>query len=215
MAVGELSEYVKRYMKLGHAVAALEDKTLLLPNPSKWDDSNDQEFLKLYGQHISAKSIYAMCCTMSAERYNHWRIFTDKDEASGVCIEFKREPLQRALNRNPNIRAEPVQYVPIKKLREVGLYRPEDLPFIKRNGYRDEREWRVVVTSSERQRALFEIPFKLEWVHRIILNPWMNEWDRETARGTLRALIDKPARVTATFLTNSAEWKELGKRLVS
>lgn len=117
------------------------------------------------------------------------------------------------MNRIRNVRAEAVKYVSLKKLREGRLYRAEDLPFIKRNGYRDEREWRVLATSPKPQRARFEIPFKLEWVHRIILNPWMTEWDREITRQSLRRLIEKPARVTATFLTNSKEWKELGKSL--
>jgi len=214
MAVSELSEYVKRYTKLAHAVAALKSQKLVLPNPSSWDDSNDQEFVKLYRRHISAKSIYAMCCTMSAERYHHWRIFTEKNDASGVCIEFKREPLQAALNRIRNVRAEPVKYVTLKTLRETGRYRPEDLPFIKRVGYSDEREWRILVTSPGPQGSLFEIPFNLAWVHRIILNPWMDERERESARRVLRPLIEKSARISATFLTNSAEWKELGKRLV-
>jgi hypothetical protein len=151
---------------------------------------------------------------MSAERYHHWRIFTDKESANGVCIEFNRESLQHGLNLIANVRAEPVQYVPLSKMRQAGRYAPENLPFIKRNGYRDEREWRVLLTSSQPQRARVEIPFKVEWVHRLILNPWMNEWDRETARGLLKPLIQKPTRITATFLTNSAEWKELGKKLV-
>ena len=142
------------------------------------------------------------------------RIFTEKDDADGVCIEFKREPFQRGLNRLRNLRAEPVNYVSMKKFREGGRYRPEDLPFIKRNGYRDEREWRILLTSSEPQRALFEIPFKADWVHRIILNPWMTEDQRDAARRALNPLIHKPAYVTATFLTNSAEWKKLGKALV-
>jgi hypothetical protein len=213
MAVEELSEYVKRYTSLERAVAALESKKLVLPSPSKWDDLNDQEFVELYRQHISAKSVYAMCCTMSAERYHHWRIFTEKDEASGVCIELKREPLQSALNRIRNVRAEPILYVPLKKMRK-GRYQPENLPFIKRNGYRDEREWRVLLTSSNPQGDLFEVPFKVEWVHRIILNPWMTDRQRDAARQALKPLIEKPARVTASFLTSSAEWKELGKRLV-
>jgi hypothetical protein len=213
VAVAELNEYVKRYTKLGHAIAALESKKLALPNPSTWDDSNDQEFVTLYRRHISAKSVYAMCCTMSAERYHHWRIFTDKSRADGVCIEFKRRPLQAFLNRRRDVRAQPVEYVPRKEMRESN-HRPEDLPFIKRLGYSDEREWRILVTSPEPQQALFELPFRLEWVHRIVLNPWMTEADRDAARRVLKPLMKTPARITATLLTNSAEWKRLGKALL-
>jgi hypothetical protein len=214
MAVDDLSEYVKRYTRLKHALAALKSKKLVLPSPSKWDDSNDQEFVKLYQQYVGAKPVYAMCCTMSPERYHHWRIFTEKDDADGVCMELRRLPLQKALNRIRGVRAEPVEYVTIKKMRETGLHRPEDLPFIKRRGYRDEREWRILATSAENQQNLLELPFEVEWVHRIILNPWMPERERESARRILKPLIRKPARVTATFLTNSTEWKDLGKKLV-
>lgn len=214
MAVDELSEYVKRYTKLEYAIAALKTNKLVLPDPSKWDDSNDQEFVELYRRHISARSIYAMCCTMSPERYHHWRIFTEKGDADGVCIELKRIPLERALNGITGVRAERVEYVPIKQMREAGRHRPDQLPFIKRSGYRDEREWRILLTSSKVQRTKFEIPFELEWVNRIILNPWMPKAQRESARRVLLPLIQKPTRVTATFLTNSTEWKNLGRRLV-
>jgi hypothetical protein len=215
MAASELSEYVKRYTKLEHAIATLQKQQLALPNPSRWDDSNDQEFVKLYRRFISAKSVYAMCCTMSPERYHHWRVFTDKDAADGVCIEFRRKPLQAALNRMRNVRAQRVNYIPLKDLRASGPYGAEELPFIKRVGYRDEREWRILATSPDPQKALFEIPFSVNWVHRIILNPWMIERDRESARSMLKPLIRKPARITATYLRNSAEWKRLGKALVT
>jgi hypothetical protein len=215
MAVDELSEYVKRYTTLRRAVKALKSKKFALPNPSTWDDLNDQEFVKLYQQYIGARSVYAMCCTMSPERYHHWRIFTDKDDADGVCIVLKRAPLEEALNRITGVRAERVDYVPINDMRGARRRPPENLPFIKRSGYRDEREWRILLTSPECQRAVFEIPFNVEWVHRIILNPWMAKTEREKARESLRPLIQKPARVTATFLTNSTEWKNLGKRLVT
>lgn len=214
MAASALREYVKRYTKLEHAVATLRNKKLVLPNPSSWDDSNDQEFVKLYRRHISAKSVYAMCCTMSAERYHHWRTFTDKDAATGVCIEFKRRPLQAALNSLRNVRAEPVKYVTLKELRKSDRYRPEDLPFIKRVGYSDEREWRILVTSPEPQGALTEIPFSLDWVNRIILNPWIEKPERDAVRRSLKPLIKSETGISATFLRNSAEWKELGKRLI-
>ena len=212
-AAEELSEYVKRYTTLEYALIAIKTQTLALPNPSRWDDSNDREFVNLYRRHIAAKSVYAMCCTMSPERYHHWRIFTDKKKANGVCIEFKREPFQKSLNRMPNVRAEPVKYVSLRKFRQTGSYETENLPFIKRNGYRDEREWRILLTSPKPQDTLFEIPFSLAWVHRVILNPWMEERDREAARQILKSLLEKTVRVSATFLTNSAEWKDLGRRI--
>lgn len=213
MATGRLRNYVKRYTKLKHAVTALQNKKLSLPKPSSWDDLNDQEFVKLYRRYVSAKSVYAMCCTMSAERYHHWRVFTEKDP-TGVCIEFKRAPLQVALNHIQYVRAGPVDYIPLKEMRKTENFRPEDLPFIKRVGYSDEREWRILVTSPKQQGALFELPFSLDWVHRIILNPWMTERDREAARRALRPLIKKEVRIKASFLTNSAEWKKLGKAVV-
>lgn len=210
----ELSDYVKRYMKLEHAVLTLKKRQLFLPNPDQWDDSNDQEFVKIYRKHIDAKSVYAMCCTMSPERYHHWRIFTDKEQASGVCIEFKRAPLQAALNTLPFVRAQRVEYIPIKDLRGLG-FSTEDLPFIKRVGYKDEREWRVLVTLPESQKRVFKIGFDLACVHRIILNPWLNEDDRKQVRRALKPLVPDGAHITATYLRNSAEWKRLGKRLAS
>jgi len=212
LAVVQLRKYIKRYTSLRYASKALKTHTLLLPKPSKWDDLNDQHFVELYRNHVSAESVYALCCTMGAERYHHWRVFADG--VTGVCLEFERAPFQHALNRMNGVRAGPVKYLKMNELNPAEGYRAEDLPFIKRIGYRDEREWRVLVTSADKNSDFFEIPFEQHWIHRIILNPWISASDAESARRTLRPLVEGSTSISGSFLRNSKKWKVLGEALV-
>ncbi len=141
MASVTLRKYVKRYTQLSFALDALRKRRLRLPRPSTWEDLNDQDFLEVYRQRVAVKSIYALCCTMGTERYHHWWIFAHGP--LGICIEFRRPPLQRSLNRIANVTARPVRYIKMDELNDATGCRRKDLPFIKRIGYRDEREWRI------------------------------------------------------------------------
>jgi hypothetical protein len=210
MAVVRLRKYIKRYTRLSHAFDMLRRKKLVLPEPSTWDDINDQEFVRLYCEHIDAKSVFALCCTMGAERYHHWRVFTEG--STGICLEFKRRPLQAALNRMQGVTAAPVKYVKMDELNRSNGYRARDLPFIKRIGFSDEREWRILVTNDD-AGDLFEIPFEIDWVHRVVLNPWMPKDIAEETRRIIRPLLAKGVSIQSSFLTNSPRWKRLGKKV--
>lgn len=206
------SNLLKRYTTLSGALQALENRNLVLLDPKKWDDSNDAHFLELYRKSCNSKSVTALCCTMAAETYHHWRIFTAGIE--GVCIEFSREALESAIANTPDLVFGAVDYKTTKNLKDLPSLAPEKLPFLKRYGFRDEREWRVVHNDKINECDVSKIEFEISSVKRIILNPWLPESLSHTVKKHLRAACGgESIKITRSLLTNSRDWKADGERL--
>jgi hypothetical protein len=214
MATRALQNHVRRYTTLSRVLEVLEHRTLTLVEPSSWDDSNDVELLKLYEAHNNAASVLALCFTMSTETYHHWKIFAGKP--FGVCLELRRAPLELSLNKVPRIVARPVEYL---KVKDLSMFRKRDiarLPFVKREGYSDEREWRIVATHHGTNPRLQQVPIQLEWISRIILNPWLDEAEARRFRTKLRGVMDGlNIKIEASHLTSSEKWKAAARKLTS
>lgn len=208
-----LNRYVKRYTTLSSVLETLMKKKLVLLSPSKWDDSNDVYFMDIYRNHIKANSIFALCCTMATETYHHWRVFTQGTE--GVYIEFERESLSRSLNKLQGIISGPVKYLLIKDLKSL----EEDvdiLPFVKRKGYKDEREWRIIAKCSTTDEDLLDIPIDLTWINRVVLNPWIPPALGNNLRSIMRGIPGcSKIKIESSRLTNSSAWKAAGQKLLA
>lgn len=209
-----LDEVVRRYTTLSSALDALVNKRIVLRDPSHWDDTNDSYFLELYKLESSTPSVMAVCYTRATETYHHWRVFTPS--AEGVCIEINRASLTRSLATRKNCAGSPVEYLLV---RELAQFTPLDLPrlpFAKRVGYKDEREWRIIGLSDDPTKITMSIPFDPSWVRRIILNPWMPASLASNLRKMITA-IDGCGDLTIeiSHLTNSKRWKAAGKKICS
>ncbi|MFN3863347.1 MAG: hypothetical protein ACK4RT_03595 [Erythrobacter sp.] len=206
-----LNKFVRRYTTMSSALQTLKQSKIVLLSPSKWDDSNDAYFMKLYREKSSSKSVLALCCTMASETYHHWRVFSAGIE--GVCIEFKREPLEEAVRRTRGFRAGPVQYLKVKDLGARGPDDYERIPFIKRDGYSDEKEWRVIAETNTITEFM-DFDIEIDWISGITFNPWIPPSLADNLRTVIREVcpgIKAPLR--SSSLTSSRQWKEAGKRL--
>lgn len=212
MATRTLDKFVRRYTTLSSALDTLVHQRLVLLSPSKWDDTNDVEFMELYRAHADAKSVLALCCAMASETYHHWRVFTQGME--GVCIEFEKAALETAVRGHAGVVAGPVDYLQIKQLEELAPEEADRLPFVKREGYSDEREWRIVATCFEEPAFSLPIAIELGSITRLVLNPWMPPVLADNLRVIIRGLPGcAKLKIEASALTNSARWKAAGKKL--
>jgi hypothetical protein len=167
--------------------------------------------MELYREKSSSKSVLALCCTMASETYHHWRVFSAGIE--GVCIEFRREPLEEAVRRTSGFRAGPVEYLRVKDLEALESRDFTRIPFIKRNGYSDEKEWRVIAETAEIAEFMdFEI--QIDWISSITFNPWIPPSLADNLRTVIREVCPGlKAPLRSSSLTSSRQWKEAGKRL--
>lgn len=206
-----LNKFVRRYTTMSSALQTLKQRKIVLLSPSKWDDSNDAYFMELYKAKSSSKSVLALCCTMASETYHHWKVFSSGIE--GVCIEFYREPLEDAINRAPGFRFGPVEYLRVKDFKALDSKEYSRIPVIKRDGYSDEKEWRVIAETDEISEFM-DFDIQIDWISSITFNPWIPPSLADNLRTVIREVCPSfKAPLRSSSLTSSRQWKEAGQRL--
>lgn len=202
------SSVLFRYTDLPGAVYMLRTKQLTLLNPESWDDANDSHFLKLYKTARKLTCLAALCFSEADETYHHWRIFAAG--SSGVRIEFDREKLFAALDLVPEIRRAKVEYRLIRDLK-VGAPTISELPFLKRQPYENEDEYRLIYESKTREQSAVDIPISLSAIRRITLSPWMNKTVSKQVRGLIKTIpgCDKLSVPRSTLIGND-DWMAYG-----
>lgn len=209
---------IRRYTSISMVIDMLRKQQLSLLDPQYWDDKNDSYFMQLYKEHRKAKGLYAMCAAMCAETYHHWRVFTGTGNG-GACVVLKRNSLETYLKemkmpKGDQIRFGEVKYLMLNQAEKLGTADVERLPFLKRKGFVDEDEYRIVIESSEDQRSAYPLDCPLDWIDRIYLNPWL---PTSVADSVIDTLSDLPGcaklDIRHSRLIDSTTWKKAGDRI--
>ncbi len=199
---------LKRYTTLAGAVDMLIEQRLALLNPSKWQDTNDTYFLEMFQEHINAKSLYAACFTQAPETFHHWKVFAGDNE--GVCVEFDREALLKPLLETSGYHWSDVHYRTLKQLELRKKINAFELPFLKRKGFGDEKEFRLIQWSRTKpQQGVHHVAIKRSWIKNIVFNPWISEPLFQSMKSALTSIPgcrDMPIR--RTTLIDNAVWKQ-------
>jgi hypothetical protein len=200
---------LRRYTSLPALIYLLQSKSLTLLSPSSWDDGNDKHCLEQYKEKRGLSVLLAACFTDAPETYHHWRVFAG--DSSGCCVVFNREKLLTRLRPLRGITFGEVDYRTLSRMRSTTPH-IEHLPFIKRSGYIDESEFRVIYESSRRKITKKDIPISIEYIEQIAFNPWINRSLFSTAKRLLQSIDgcqNLANRIVQSTLTGNAEWKEI------
>jgi len=196
---------LRRYTSLVAAIQILRQRKLTLLNPELWDDRNDVYTMRKYQEAVEARSILALCFAQQFETYHHWRVFSQGMD--GVCLEFDRERLIQAFTGIPHVRHGSVEYY---ELRKLGKTPPtvNDLPFIKRFPYQDEKEFRIVYVDNEHLLSFKEFDVDLAAITRINLSPWMPKPLSDSVKATIRSIPGcKSIKLNRSTLVENEQWK--------
>jgi hypothetical protein len=203
-----------RYTNLAATIHMLRSRKITLLNPATWDDTNDSYYMAEYKRLKRAKTVLALCFTESDEQYHHWRVFSHGRD--GVRIEFNKDKLLAVFDSNEEITKRYVDYRKIDDLREGPPIQLEDLPFLKRLPYTDEREFRLVYTSTREAKEHKDYPVGLDCVRRITLSPWMPKALVNSVRTTLKALDGcGHIKMYQSTLVSNEGWKALTARVAT
>lgn len=200
-----------RYTNLASAIYVLKRRAVTLLSPALWDDRNDAYFMSQYKTQKSLQTLLALCFSEGPETYHHWRVFSHGSD--GVRIEFDRGRLLAAFKGDRRVVARPVSYREIRTLKRDAASSIEDLPFLKRFPYRDEKEFRIVYRCDTEADETKSFPIALGAIARITLSPWMPLPLANEVRELLRA-IDGCAKlkVSRSTLLENETWKRLAQR---
>jgi hypothetical protein len=203
------AQYLRRYTDLAALIYLLTERKITLLDPRSWDDSNDSHYLRTYRNKKRLKSVLALCFTQASERYHHWRVFTSG--SSGVRIRFRRSELLSAIRRMQNVQARRVEYLTLPELRRKAPD-TQDLPFLKRYPFTDEREFRIIWESETMKMHALDILIPLSCIDEIILSPWLPH----ALSGNIRRLLRRipgcgKLKIARSTLISNEEWKNLAE----
>ncbi len=203
MKIKNKKKYLRRYTSLFSLLDILENKRITFLNPENWDDKNDYYFINKYRDKSNYKSVLVLCFTERGERYHHWKVFTEG--SSGVCIVFKRDELIKQLSYDENIIYGSVKYKKIKELEnDINI---EEIPFIKRIQFKDEKEFRIIYKAKYEDIKYKHFNIDYECIEKIVLNPWLPDKLIQTLRKIIKKIGDKSIKVHKTTLINNEKWK--------
>jgi hypothetical protein len=203
-------KYIRRYLDLPALFYLLSERKLTLLDPKSWDDGNDSYYLSLYRERKKLKSLLAVCFTQTTEKYHHWRVFAGGP--GGVCVRFKRAQLLKAITGKRGLRAEPITYLSLRQLQKKTIS-VKQLPFLKRQAFGHEGEFRITFESTTEQKSKLDIPIPLSCIDGITLSPWVDPALYGHVKEALRAIEQcGKIEIVRSTLINNEEWKSCGDR---
>jgi hypothetical protein len=209
----KLEKHIRRYTSIAAVIDMLRRKEFTLLDPTSWDDRNDGHFMELYKGERGVGALYAACATTSSQTYHHWRVFTHG--ADGACMELRREPLEAALLRIPEVRFREMDYLTITEIEELDKSAAPRLPFIKRGGFAAELEYRIIAEVDEVQREAIGIQMAVSWIRKIDLNPWLPRSLAQSITETIHAIAGcEKLSVGRSLLIENSQWKRAGDKIV-
>lgn len=234
--------YLRRYTHLESLRNILCTKSLTLLDYRGWDDKNDSCFLRLYREERKLESLLALCFTRASERFHFWHVFCPHDVSSiakamphlncgsykshspltriGVRIRFDRAKLVQALRRCEGVACRNIDYMTHGQLETLANERRgtdplSKLPFIKRFGFRDEREFRIIYESKTASLSTKSVPIPLSCIDRIIFSYKLDYSIYRALRSELRSLDGcEELNIQRSRLTDSKTWRAAGEKLV-
>ena len=208
---------IRRYMSIAALIDTLRREKLPILNPESWDDRNDRLFMRVYKNHTKAGGLYGMCAALSGETYHHWKIFAGG--ASGACLVLKRRPLEAYLDNHERehgtkIMYDEVDYLKLSEVKELSPHQIDNFPFLKRYGFKDEQEYRIVIETVAAQQPAIFIDCPHDWIDTIYLNPWLYEMQGRSLIETIKEMPGcKKLKIRPSQLTDSRTWREAAHRL--
>jgi hypothetical protein len=199
--------HFRRYTTLPYLLDMLREKRLPLLDPASWDDKNDAHNLVTYRKKKGFQSILALCIADAPEAYLHWKIYADKP--SGVCIEFHKERLINKVKKQDGFSQGYVKYVLLKDLRQISPS-VDDLPFIKRFAYQEEKEYRFIFRSTETKKKIEYISIDIDDIKQIVINPWVENPVYKSMKLTITETPGwKKVKMRKSTVTKNDEWGKM------
>ncbi|PBQ34576.1 hypothetical protein CNR22_23285 [Sphingobacteriaceae bacterium] len=196
--------FLNRFTTIPFLMDMLTRQKLTLLNPAFWEDYNDRVTMDLYKNKKKAGSIYALCLSDRRETIHHWTAFANG--TSGCCIEFDRKKLIECLDKTKSLSHGKVKYVKINDLADYGS-NIKQLPYLKRDPFEPEREYRIIALGKEDQKPAFDVPLDINCIRRITLSSRLPDPVFNSVKDGLMNLAPEfKGRISHSTLLGNPKW---------
>ena len=198
-------EILNRYTSLPVALDILFRQQVTLVSPESWEDRNDAFYLERYRKDKGLGMLVAICFTSRGETYHHWKVFSNG--LGGICIEFDKNKLLKAFPVSEGFRCEPIDYKFIQNITED---RPviERWPFLKRKGFKDEGEFRIIYENAEAYNHVKQVDIGLDAINKVTLSPWLSDTVAASVQSVVNTIKGcERIQVRRSSLIDNPHWK--------
>ena len=196
---------LRRYTGLPVAIDMLLNRRITLVSPSSWVDANDRKAMSVYQAYLGHGFVGAVCLTEAPETFHHWQVFAGGQ--AGVCLHFDKARFCTMFEGRGDCLIGPVDYVRAADIATVDATDINHLPFMKRAGFRDEKEFRAIAFGPPGTEVI-HVPLDPAALIRITFSPMIPPLLVESSRRVIRQIPgwDK-LRIVQSRLTNSQSWQ--------
>ena len=198
--------FLNRYTSLPVLLDILVKKRITLISPDCWEDKNDNFFVEAYRKRLNLRTVLGVCFSSHRETFHHWKVFAPG--MSGVCIEFSRRRIEEKVAATAGFRSGDVSYHLINGF-DPARHCVEDLPFLKRKPYMDEREFRILFTDAENALTDIGLDIELDWIHHVTLSPNLPEPLCDSVKEIIRFAGFAQIDIRRSTLLENERWKNL------
>jgi hypothetical protein len=178
-----ISGSLRRYTSVLAVLDTLTRARITLLDPATWSDRNDRELMAHYAATTPGNVVFAYCMAEGHETAHHWQVFADR--GWGARMVFDRARLVEAISADPLIRHEAVGYANWRDL-GASVRFPESLPFLKRQVFRAEREYRLIATPpATHTGATYELAIPLNCIISVYVSGEISVPHFETLKGII------------------------------
>lgn len=199
---------LQRYTSIPALLKIIKKSELTLVDPEYWDDTNDSHAMRIYKDRANIKTLLALCFTEASETYHHWHVFAG--DSSGVRITFNKKKLLEHFTKTAGYSYNLVAYRTLDQLRQTPPAK-EELPFLKRYGFSDEREFRILYESKKQESSAKDISITLDCIEEITLSPWMHPALADNLQKIIKEMIGAESSIDVhhSTLIGNKEWKKM------
>ena len=204
-----MTGFLRRYTDVLSVIDIVRERRLTLLSPQAWPDRNDALGLELYRKITGAVAVYASCLTDAAETSHHWQIFSNHNH--GVCVVFDKDKLTSAFDE-ADVKHGPMQYRTLKEIRETEGLDISSLPFLKRDTFKAEKEYRAISTNTLGLIAptSVHVPIQIDCISKIVIGPTVPRPLGMTLKSVIREQsLSSELRVTFSALWNNRSWNNV------
>lgn len=204
---------LRRYTSLPVLLDMLVKNRITVVNYSSWVDANDRHAMRVWQHTHGYGFVGAICLTEKSETFHHWQVFAAGP--SGVCIVFDKDKLlgmfkgHGLLGSDGHFLTGPVKYL---KLNDIGSVPADDihrLPFLKRIGFRDEKEFRVIGCAKKNDVTAMHVTLDRSAIKGITLSPFMHPTLADSCKASIKTLCgDSSLKVVHSRLTDNQTWQK-------
>lgn len=202
----ENKKQLKHYTSVSTLYKILTDG-FMFQDGNSWDDKNDKYTLQKYREYVYPQNVLVLCFCDGAGNVYHWTALgktdpNDSDSQIKCSIVLNKDTFLKHIDSIVGMSHHEMMYC---KNNKVAEHQMENLPYLKRNEFAIEKEYRIIYTGDKSGFFLSDI---IPYIDKIVIGLCTEEKFDKIKQHIVTTFHIDEAKITQNLLNGSKEWNE-------